>query len=398
MNMDQMATSHPVARRPVLRSVWLAYLAVVVCLAAAPAVARAQEAYRLEGGQWVEEARPDPNTAEGEIHAIRAALAGENPKQAERLAKAFIEKRPNHPLIAEAYLLRGDALVARKHYYKSLYDYEYVIRVYAGTDHYLTAIEREFEIARLFAAGMKRRLLGMRIIPAGDEAEELFIRIQERLPGSAIGEKASMALGDYYFDRSDMKMAAEAYDLFLLNYPRSAQRERALLRLIEASLARFKGPRFDSTGLLEAAERIRDFQSEFPAAADRIGAEALLIRVNESLALKALLDAQWYLKRGRDVGAAYSFRRVVLDYPDTQAAELALEHLADLDDAIVDEVLKTPQPDQGPSFIPLDGQQPSDTGQSIEGPDASTESQGAQPTDATEESPDPAPAAEEANP
>lgn len=315
--------------------------------------ARAQEGYTLEGGEWVAQAKADPNSAEGELQAIRTMLET-NAKQAEKLAKAFIEKRPNHPMIAEAYLLRGDALVKRRRYYKALYDYEFVIRVYAGTEHYLTAIEREFEIARLFAAGMKRRLLGMRIVPAGEEAEELFIRIQERLPGSTVGEKASMALGDYYFDRSDMKMAAEAYDLFLINYPRSAMRERALLRLIEASLARFKGPQFDSTGLIEAAERLKDFQSEFPAAADRIGSEALLVRVNESMALKALLDARWYLARGRQVGAAYSLRRVVVDYPDTEAAELALVELSQLDPSIVDEVIQNPSPKEDTVKLELD--------------------------------------------
>ncbi len=310
--------------------------------------AQAQE-YRLEDGQWIQQTQPDPNTPEGEIHAIRALLAAGQAKKAIKQADAFIENRPNHPLLPEAYLLRGDAKAGRKDYYQALYDYEYVIRVFSGTDHYLTAVEREYEIARLFAAGMKRKLWGIRMVPADDEAEEIFIRIQERLPGSALGEKASMDLADFYFDRADMKMAAEAYDLFLLNYPRSAMRERALLRLIESSLATFKGPRFDSTGLLEAAERIRDFQAEFPAAANRIGAAALLVRVEESLALKALLDAQWFEQRGRHVGAAYSYRRIVTDHPDTDAARQALERLAAMNPMIVNEITQpapSPEPEQ----------------------------------------------------
>jgi len=298
----------------------------------------AAEQYQFQAGDWVPQAKADPDSPEGRLQAARTALADDQAKKSEKLASQWIKQYPNHPLLAEAYLLRGDAKTHRKHYYKALFDYEYVIRVFSGTEYYVTAVEREYEIARLFASGVKRRLLAMRIIPAHDEAEELFIRIQERLPGSEIGEKASMDLGDFYFKRSNMDMAAEAYDLFLQNYPHSARRERALLRLIEASLATFRGPRFDSTGLLEAAERIKDFQRQFPAAADRIGADALLVRVKESLALKALFEAQWYEKRGKQVSAAYMYRRIVTDFAGTEANLRAIQRLETISPAIVKQV------------------------------------------------------------
>lgn len=290
--------------------------------------AGAQERYRLEAGQWQQQTHIDPATPEGEIQTIRRKIAEGNAKDAQDLASDWITRHPNHPLLVEAYLLRGDARVAQGKEYKALYDYEYVIRQYPASEQFNVALEREYEIARLYAAGQKRKFLGMRILPAGDEAEEIFIRIQERSPGSELGEKASLALGDYYFNHGQMTSAAEAYGLFVVNYPRSQYRERARLRVIQANLARFKGPSFDPTGLIEAAERIRQYQKEYPAAAERIGADALLVRINESLAMKIYRSAEWYKDRGRQWSAVTMYRRVIRDYPQTAAAKVAMQQLA----------------------------------------------------------------------
>jgi outer membrane protein assembly factor BamD (BamD/ComL family) len=82
----------------------------------------------------------------------------------------------------------------------------------------------------------------MRLLDAGDVAEELLIRIQERLPGSRLAELAGIELADYYFARRKMDLAAEMYSIFLQNNPRSEFVSKARRRLIYAHLASFKGP------------------------------------------------------------------------------------------------------------------------------------------------------------
>lgn len=266
-----------------------------------------------------------PGSPEGQLQAIRRLVVKEKGREAFKSAEAWIESHPNHPRLPEAYLARGDAQVARRSYYKALFDYEYVLRTYPDSDQFFAALQREYKIAQLFSNGMRRKLWGMRIIGAGGEAEELFIRIQERAPGSDIGEKASLALGDYYFRRAEMTNAAEAYDLFLINYPRSVKREQAILQLIRANLATFKGPRFDGSGLIEAAQRLKTYQREFPAGAEQLGADALLVRIDESMALKDYYTAHWYQSRGERVSAVFLYERVIRDYPQTAAAQSALD-------------------------------------------------------------------------
>ena len=292
--------------------------------------ATAQQRYDLEDGDWVRQAPPTPGTPEAELEAIRKLIAQGQGKEAKHQTDTWIETHPDHKLMPEALLVRGDANVAREHFYKSLFDYEQLIREYPGSAQFHTALEREFELAKLFLGGTKRLFWGMRIFPAKDEAEEILVRIQERVPGSELGEDASIMLADYFFDKPQMDSAADAYDLFLVNYPHSERKEWAMLRLIQANLARFKGPRFDATGLIEAGQRLKTYRVEYPASAERMGVDALLIRIDESLAMRDMVAADWHVLRKQPLSAIYLYRRIIQDYPQTAAAQDAIKKLADI--------------------------------------------------------------------
>ena len=293
-------------------------------------LAAAQEQYVLQGGQWQKQNEVNPDSPEGGLQLIRRALAQDEPKEALEQADQWIEEHTDHPGRVEAYLLRGDAKAAQGEYYQSLYDYELAVRQFPASPFYETLLQRQFQIAKVFASGVKRKFLGLRVISADSEVEEIFIRIQERVPGSEVGEQASRALGDFYFDRRQMGNALVAYEMFLVNYPNSPHRSHAKQRMIEASLETFRGPRYDPTGLIEATQRIKDFEKEFPAAAQEFDARRRLARIEELLAMKLLHNARWYEKQGQRVSATYVYQRVLRDYSHTSAAQSALEYLAGL--------------------------------------------------------------------
>jgi outer membrane assembly lipoprotein YfiO len=293
--------------------------------------ASAQDKFELKDDGFKKIAAPDPNSPEGQLQAMRRLIAEEKYEEAQDQAKEWIDAHPNHPLLAQAYLIRGDAYAADTEHYLALFDYEYIIRAYPGSEQFEVANERELTIAEAFVRGVKRKFWGMRIIPAESEGEELLIRIQERMPGSRIAERAGLELADYYYRASEMEMAATAYELFLVNYPQSQWREHAMQRQILANLASFKGPAFDATGLVEAQRRLIDYKTQFPAAAEQLGAHALLTRVDESLAERSLLVAQWYDDRGKFVSARFMYQRVMRDHPGSAAAYKAMNRLKELD-------------------------------------------------------------------
>ena len=221
-------------------------------------------------------------------------------------------------------MIRGDALVAQGSYYSALYDYEFVARSHPSSAAFVQAITREYEIAKIFASGVRRKFLGMRLLLAYDEAQEIFIRVQERLPGSQLAEQAGLALGDFYYRRREMQLAADTYSVFIENYPHSESIPLARRRLIFANIASYKGPEFDDVGILEARAQLEQLEAISPAQAQRIGAQALILRINESEAEKMLTTAQWYLAINDPISAEYTIRTMILEHPNTIAATRGL--------------------------------------------------------------------------
>lgn len=308
-----------------VRRIGFAALLLTITMSWFAGPASAQQHYTLtDEDTWKQSQSADPATPEGQLLEARKALAAGDYSRAETIASDWIKHNERHPLLAEAYLIRGDALVADSDEYEALFDYETIARLFPGSETFITALQRELDIAKRYAAGYKRKLWGMRILGAEDEAEEIFIRVQERMPGSRLAEDAGMQLADYYFDRQKMSLAATAYDLFLRNYPHSDQLDKARRRLIYSYLASFKGPEFDAAGLFEARARLQSLKVAQPIEAQRLGADALLIGIDERDALKMFETAKWYLRTGNPIAAELTIRRLVKKYPRSAAAADAL--------------------------------------------------------------------------
>ena len=275
--------------------------------------------------QWdvVVEVDPAPEA----IIAARRAIAEKDYAKAQREMDSFIDAndREGDPYLPEAYMLRADSYLGRGFEYKALFDLERILREYPASEFFITANEREMDIALAYAGGLRKRIFGMRLADATDYAVEILIRIQERLPGSALAEKAAITLADFYYNRRDMRLARDAYDLYILNFPNGPNRLKAERRLIFADIARFKGPRYDSSGLLDARIRIKNFERRYPAEAERIGLnDGMIARIDESLAAQLLDSAKWYLTQNDAPAARITLTRLLAQHPRTYAASQAV--------------------------------------------------------------------------
>lgn len=283
--------------------------------------------YELEGGaDWAVVQSPEPGSDAAIMAEARRALAADEPLTARRLLDPWIEQHEagTNPFLPEAYLLRADALVALQREYQALYDYELICREYFESDVFRTAVERELQIGTEYLNGLKRRIWGLRIFDATDVGEELLIRVQERMPGDDMAETAAIRLADFYYGKREIGLARDAYDLYLLNHPRGQHRMHAAKRRIYCDIARFKGPRYDASSLIDAEIEIRAFARRYPAKAEKDGLnEGQIDRLRESRAAALLESVDWYLRRGDWPAARLALRRLVRQYPTTLAAERA---------------------------------------------------------------------------
>lgn len=313
-----------------------ARLGALLLAATLPVLARGQSTtYTLDpAGGWSKASQPKPGSEEAAIAQARQLIAQGKYAQAETLLDDFIEEheQSGHPLLPEAYLRRGDARTAQGDEETALRDdYEQIAKLYPACEQFPLAMERELEIALRYLNGLGTKFLGMRIGSGTRIAEEALVRVQERLPGSQLAERAGIELADYYYRIRDLAMAATAYDVFLKNHPRSEYRQRAMQRRVLTAIAGFKGPQYDASSLIEAQYLIRQFARDYPAQAQRVGlSDALSARLDESAAAHLLQTARWYVIRKDPVSARLVLRRLVRKHPGTIAAREAEEFLKEL--------------------------------------------------------------------
>jgi hypothetical protein len=307
------------ARKITISGVWLC-----IALIATESLAQ-QTTFELDPdrGTWVEAEAAEPGTDAWVIAETRRALAAEQPGEARKQISDWIQinERTDNPWLPEAYMLRGDALVALGKEYKALYDYEKVALHFPQSEVFLPTLERELRVGRMYLNGLKRKFLFLRLESGAPIGIELLMRVQERSPGSQLAETAALDLADYFYRVRELELAAEMYGIFLVNYPRSQNREHAMLRQIYANVAQFKGPRYDASSLVEARALIRQFEDEYPDRAEQLGiTDALIARLDESSAAQMLATAEWYFRRNDPVSARFTLRRLVIKHDGTVAA------------------------------------------------------------------------------
>lgn len=314
-------------RNPIHRVLVLTLTCLCACLCVAPAFAQTETELTTEGN-WETTQAPEPGTDAAILAEAQQLIAEGNPGKAVSKLSNWIEKnkRSRSTYIAQAYYLRGLARLENDREYKALFDFELVIRDFSDTEYYTKAVEREYDIALLYLGGLKRRFLGFRFETGRPIGEELLIRTQERLPGSALAEQAALDLANHYYKERRLKLAAEMYSIFRINHPNSRHLQYAMLREIECNIARFKGPRYDGSGLLDAKILIEQYRRKYPAESIRSGiTEGLEAWIDESAAQQALDTSKWYLKTNDLASAKFTLARLLRRHPATIAADKALD-------------------------------------------------------------------------
>ncbi|MEZ6164437.1 MAG: outer membrane protein assembly factor BamD [Phycisphaerales bacterium] len=327
---------------------------IAALLAHSSANAQSSEFTLDDSGDWEQTQAPEPGSDAAIMAEATRLIAEDKPGKASDMLGDWLDKnkRSRNTYIPQAYYLHALARYNNGREYKALFDLESIIVDYPGSEYFLKAVELEYQIGLEYIRGKKRRFLGMRIENARPTGEELIIRTQERVPGSELAEDAAMNLADHFYQRRELKLAAEMYSIFRQNFPNSPRVQRAMLREIEANIARFKGPRYDGSGLLDAKLLIEEYQRKFPADAIRSGiTEGLMSWIDESAAQQILDTARWYLKVNDEPSARFVLARLVRRHPATDAADEALGIMIEKGWIVFDDasLTESDDPDSTPS-------------------------------------------------
>jgi outer membrane protein assembly factor BamD (BamD/ComL family) len=263
-------------------------------------------------------------------------------KAADRFERAA--KRAADPLLREdAWFLAGESWFFADCYARANKCYDRLLEEFDYTRFLDTVVRRKFLIARYWEqVGFDTPLLlslqftdpsRPRFDTLG-HALKTYQSIRLHDPTGPLADDAIMATAGIYFRKTRYGDAAEEYAVLRKEYPKSEHLRDAYLLGLQATLASYQGPAYDAKPLEQARDltyqTLRLFGAELGEEKDRL--LEIDRRITEALAERDLALAQFYEKKRRYGAARFYYRSVLEEYPLTEAAQLARERLAAIQD------------------------------------------------------------------
>jgi len=97
-----------------------------------------------------------------------------------------------------------------------------------------------------------------------------------------------------------------------------------------AELAQFHGTKFDPTPVINARTSLEELAIDYPDLARQENVEAVVERIDAALARKVYQNAHFYLRTHEQSAAAYTFKYLIKNYPESPEAGRAKIELAQL--------------------------------------------------------------------
>jgi outer membrane protein assembly factor BamD (BamD/ComL family) len=271
---------------------------------------------------------PPPGQDEPLFQEAKAHFDARRHRRAEGAFEELIEDYPESTRREEAMWLRAESLFARERYYKAYEQYEDLIEQYAGSSRYRDAMRREIEIAELYLGPVRRRVLGIPLMSGEDEAIEILRRVYEHQPSGDLADDVVLRIADYYWSKRKWPDAEEYYDKYCKEYPNGDAVRHAELRRAKCAVRQCEGPKYCTTSLRLARDRLRQYNEKYPKEAARQDVPALLARLEDLQAQSLYEIAARYRRAGHPCAAAFYAERLREQYPDSDWSEKAARFLA----------------------------------------------------------------------
>jgi len=284
--------------------------------------------YDAKAKRWVESIPPPIGTAQGDLYVARQLVrTGAYRKALSKLdqwGRQYAETDRHYP---EALLVRAEALIGQKKFDKAHAVLLTFLGEFGGMALTSEALRLEFIVAEAYLSGVKRKLLGFKLLSGEDTALRILDDISIDYPEQPLAVAAIKTKADYRFKKGDHALAELEYARLLKEYPRSRYHQYALSRTAESALASFGGVDYDAAALIEAEERYDEYRTRYPGAAQREGVGLVLDGIAEQRAEKEFQIGRYYDRTDHLNSAIFYYRSVIANWPDSVAARKAQSRL-----------------------------------------------------------------------
>ncbi len=251
-----------------------------------------------------------------------------------RAAKEFlrlIRTYPRAELAPEAQYLAGVCYELLDQYSEAFAAHKKLVEVYPFSPRFKDAIEREFAIGEAFFAGKRLKVIGPVSFPALDKAIEVYEHVVTQAPYGEYGSKAQFRLGECYRKQERFEEASRAFQRVVDEYRNSALAEEAKYNVAFCAYHLSLKPSYDQSATDEAITWYETFVASHPESSLIPEARESLRQLKEFKAQGMYQIANFYEIQGKVSSAAFYYKQLVDQYPDSALAPKAVAKLTEFE-------------------------------------------------------------------
>jgi outer membrane protein assembly factor BamD (BamD/ComL family) len=246
-------------------------------------------------------------------------------------AKSLIASYSDSPFNAEAYYYKGVAYYNLDDYDLANESFTKYLRNETTPKFFEDAIDYKYQIAEKFYQGARKHFWGLekmpRILPARDEALEIYEEIITTLPRHDLTAKSLYKKGCLLSDFNDYKSSVEAFQVLIRRFPKHYYAPEGFIGIQKVYLKQAQ-LEFPDPDVLELAEiNLQRFKENFPGEPRIEEAKKMLVQMEDCFAADLFETGSFYERTKKDEAAAIYYTSLLSRYPNSAFAQKAKKHL-----------------------------------------------------------------------
>jgi outer membrane protein assembly factor BamD len=246
--------------------------------------------------------------------------------KAGKAKKAYENLQKNFPEVAgEDYndYVKAELLYAKRKFPEAAKAYQDFIDKYPESSLRQSALERQYQIGSAFMNGQKRTVLKIFKLHAYEEGTEIMNSIADTAGDAPIAKRAIETLAQSNEKRGAYEEAYKAWSDASTRWPTGETGKESLLGMARSLEKDYRGSKFDSKVLESSKSYYSQYIDRYPDTAAQMGLSDKLTKLDNQMAEKELVVAQYYERTGNYFAANMYYQKITNQWADTSSAKVA---------------------------------------------------------------------------
>jgi len=244
--------------------------------------------------------------------------------------RRLVRRWPTAFAVEQGRLGLAECLAQTGYLYKAFLEYQNLLTKHPNTQHFDTALQRQFEIGNRFLKGERHKVFGLKIFPGQEKALEIYEQIVKNAPYNKVGPMAQFQIGQLYEKQKEYVSAVHAYEKLIERYPDDPMAEKAQFQIGLAYRKEAARAEYDQNAANQAIAAFTDYATRYPRNENAAKANQYRVELRQEQSKGLFRIAQFYEKKKNVKAALIYYNEVIAQNPKSEWAATAQKKILQL--------------------------------------------------------------------